>query len=194
MRVQRQSSLAATVHDASRKLRRLQIAENIRRFGPHEGWHQIGEPGEPGFAQAASRATRSNQGVALNGAPPRFFKDNDSIVWLDGLVQLDVTVAFGLFTLPEGYRPAYKTMMGMPQIGSIPAFGTVEVRSTGQVFAEGARRWRTWYRTATGGSYYGTGNGDASVSYVSSSDTVTTAPMPNPLILNLNFYNFRAAA
>ena len=124
------------------------------------------------FREGWSNARLSLQGNELDGPPVRFYKDNDSIVWMDGVIQrargAHVRPAF---TLRPGYRPAFKVTFGTEP------FGTIEVRPNGEVWAIG--EWTFWKKYPN--SVYVSGNGGP-------------YGVPSRLVFSLNFYSFRAAS
>lgn len=63
-----------------------------------DGWHYVGQPGEPAFL-----GTWANYPAPYGGA--RFRKLVSGLVVMDGLIQSG-TVATAAFVLPPGYRPA----------------------------------------------------------------------------------------
>jgi hypothetical protein len=120
---------------APRRLRRIYRDQTIRRRGPHEGWHQIDAPGEPQFGPLWSNATVDPlTGYDLRQAPAGFFKDNDSLIWFRGVIEGRGTAwEDPLFTLPVGYRPAYRVVL-------LTAYEPVAFYPAGAVIAYGERK------------------------------------------------------
>ncbi len=128
MRVARILDPIERVREMSRRLREVERRVVVRAVGPHEGWHQVGLAGEPGFANGFT-----NFG---SGYPPlRFFEDPDAFVYFDGYVahsaNSDVTAR--VFTLPGGYRPQYKTEVPAAALGAHGYVGLVSVYPSGEV-------------------------------------------------------------
>ncbi len=61
-----------------------------------EAWHVVGTPGEPEFQHNCQPQVER---------PPRFFKDHEEVVHLEG-VYLSCAVGDTAYQLPPGYRPA----------------------------------------------------------------------------------------
>lgn len=160
----------ATIEQARSTLRRVYRNETIRRLGPHEGWHQVGQPDEPPFSFTWSNAVTSLQGNKLDAAPAGFYKDNDSEVWLRGVVQRFAGAYLPMFTLPVGYRPAFTHPLGGDR------FTTIEVRPNGEVWLQGEIAWFTAYPNAATVSGNGGGIG-----------------VPTRMLLSLSHFHFRAA-
>lgn len=70
-------------------------------YGRGEGWHYVGEAGEPAF---------ENDWVNVSGWPATAFRFREA-----GIVDVHFGVSDGtsqtVFTLPEGYRPSDDTMV-----------------------------------------------------------------------------------
>lgn len=80
-----------------------QTANVANSVAPAEAWHEVGAPGEPGFANGWKNA---------GGAGPTaaFYKDHEGIVHLRGFVK---SGAGPIFNLPPGYRPASGKAIGV---------------------------------------------------------------------------------
>jgi len=117
------------------RLRRIYRSQNVRRRGPHEGWHQIGQPGEPQFGPLWRNAiTDPLTGYRLGQAPAGFYKDNDSLVWFRGVIEgRDRAWEHLIFTLPVGYRPAYTVVL-------LTAYEPIAFLPSGAVVAQGERK------------------------------------------------------
>jgi len=182
--VPRRRSAGATLSSQSNTLAGLYRDENIKRTGPHEGWHNIFPTGSSTlgatravFGTQWGNATTSLQGNQLGGAPGRFYKDQDSIVWLDGVIQRFAGgYEFPAFVLPIGYRPPYKQVFSQPN-SDWNSYAALEIRPNGQVVLTGELRNRIAYDNFG----YSGGNGD------------TENLPPSRMILSLNFYSFRAS-
>lgn len=101
--VVRPYDFADSYRDQGSELRRVLHDVTLRQAGPHEGWHQVGQSGEPGFQNSF---VDNGLGVL---APPRFFRDPEGWVYLTGRVSRspDVGASLTIFTLPTYYRPPY---------------------------------------------------------------------------------------
>jgi hypothetical protein len=113
-----------------RRLRTIYRTQNVRRRGPHEGWHDI----TPFFPYWRNARTDPLTGYALGQAPAGFYKDNDSIVWFRGVIEgRDRAWEYAIFTLPIGYRPAYPVVLAT-------AYEPIAFLPSGAVIAEGERK------------------------------------------------------
>lgn len=97
-----------------------------------EGWHYVGEAGEPAFTNSWTNAT--------SGIPKLAFRIRETgVVDLQGVVQHSGTSAKAIFTLPTGYRPsgrAYITVTGVDTGGGLPVpgrSGWLEISTAGVV-------------------------------------------------------------
>lgn len=113
-----------TVLDETRlRLERVQErVETQSGISTFDDWHVIGAAGEPAF----------QNGWVNNGGygPAAFWRDSAGIVRLRGLV-VSGTLAT-IFTLPAGYRPAYRLLIGNHAGG---AEGRLDILTSGDVFA-----------------------------------------------------------
>jgi hypothetical protein len=132
-----------------RRLRKVYRNQTVRRNGPHEGWHQIDQPGEPQFGPLWRNATTDPlTGYDLRQAPAGFFKDNDSLIWFRGVIHGRGTAwEDPIFTLPVGYRPAYRTVL-------LTAYEAVAFYPAGAVIAYGERRNASIGKQPTGGRVF----------------------------------------
>ena len=90
--------------------------------------------------QAWQTPTFQNAWVNYGGVynPAGYFKDSLGIVHLRGLVKTG-TIATAVFTLPAGYRPAYRQLMVSISNGAI---ARLDVDTTGSVIAQtGSNVW-----------------------------------------------------
>lgn len=98
-----------------------------------EGWHYVGEAGEPAFENSWAN-------VGTSGIPKLAFRIREA-----GIVDIQGTVTGGsstnrIFTLPEGYRPAYQSYV--PIVGyATPVAAYLFITTAGYVvpvFGSGA--------------------------------------------------------
>jgi len=100
---------------------------------PMDGWHYVGNPGEPAFQNSFS----DWDGAAPTGRAARFRKYPDGRVRLEGIVRCPVATGT-IFTLPVGYRPAANTELYWPVVANA-ALTYVNVGSgNGNVVVTGA--------------------------------------------------------
>ncbi len=82
-----------------------------------EAWHVVGTPGEPQF---------QNKCEAIEERTPRFFKDHEGIVHLEGIYKGCSSSGETAYQLPPGFRP--ETLLQFPLIGNkgnIAVFPTI---------------------------------------------------------------------
>jgi hypothetical protein len=72
-------------------------AQQANTLAAPEAWHEVGAPGQPGYLNGWKQAAPNTYNAA-------FFKDNEGIVHLRGIVKGGT--AAPIFQLPPGYRPA----------------------------------------------------------------------------------------
>lgn len=121
MRIPRRAheSPARTLQNLAIEARELNLRQMEKSLAPLEDWHRVGSAGEPAFAPGWSRETNSEP-----NSGPHFRKDNEGFVYLTGRANwFGSASALGsrwshphAFTLPEGYRPQYRTYLGDPYL------------------------------------------------------------------------------
>jgi hypothetical protein len=96
-------------------------------IAPPEGWHIVGDPGEPAFMN-----NWSSFGLIIGNAPVSFLKDRAGFVHLRGSGAGGSSPC--IFTLPSGYRPALNEgFANTTQSGGGQVAGRVNVGSDGLV-------------------------------------------------------------
>lgn len=98
--------------------------------GAPEGWHYVGDPGEPAFT--ANVRNFSAGTASTDFAHVSFYKDPNGWVHVRGLAQRDAGAGIDMFTLPVGYRPAFEVEFCSL---SNDAFARTNVLTTGEVRA-----------------------------------------------------------
>lgn len=96
-----------------------------------EPWHIVGATGEPAFQNGWTN-------LASGFSVARFFKDPHGVVHLDGLLSAPGAVGNDSipFTLPAGYRPAYRLILaGQSSVGY--SNSRVDVATDGTVRTQG---------------------------------------------------------
>jgi len=96
-------------------------------------WHYVGMPGEPALTFGVPYETS-----ATNYGWPRFRKDPEGCVWIEGLMAGlgAITLGSTFFTLPPGYRPANTLIFFAEGSGSAVQ---MRVSPTGAVLYENAQ-------------------------------------------------------
>lgn len=96
----------------------LFMPTSLRTRGPLEEWHVVGEPGEPEWADPAA--------IFLASSTARFYLSTAGMVYVEAVVVLSGTAPLTLFTLPEGYRPAYTERQPNPRVNATASDRTVQ--------------------------------------------------------------------
>lgn len=185
MRVARRKTAASQVAKLRGSLRDIERQYVTLKRGPHEGWHQIGQPGEPEFRFGWSNAQTSTDNHDLGNTPPAsFFKDNDSIVWLRGVIQRNkAATATIAFVLPPAYRPAFHHTVGLGQ-------DTVQIRKDGALYAIGEADYLATAKNDA--DLYVSGNGSPDTTIEPAGQT--TEGIPERRVFSLGYIRFRAAS
>jgi hypothetical protein len=109
-----------------------------------EGWHEVGQPGEPAFTTATPNTCWNNYNYGAPATPQYnrvgFYKDPYGVVHLKGLAMEncgatpDGDAGTDIFTLPPGYRPAAREVQVSIQFQNL--IQRVDVDSDGGVSVE----------------------------------------------------------
>jgi hypothetical protein len=91
------------------------LLPSIPVAGVYPPWHEVGEAGEPAFLTGWTNAA--------GGAPLRFLRDQMGFVFIGGTITSTTGVDADIFTLPDGYRPAYVTRLATAD-GIVVELGT----------------------------------------------------------------------
>lgn len=86
-------------------------------LAPPEAWHEVGRPGEPELQHGCK---------AIPERIPRFFKDHEGVVHVEGIYEACSSEGETAFQLPPGFRPG--TLLQFPLIGhegNIAIFPTI---------------------------------------------------------------------
>src|SRR5713226_1140949 len=97
------------IQTSDEKFNRLQdrIAAAIQQFVNPLTWANIGDPGAPVFQNGWARYAASSTPLNTDVSPTSFAKDAQGIVRLRGASKGGTVGTVG-FTLPAGYRPAFR--------------------------------------------------------------------------------------
>lgn len=105
---------------------------------PFDSWHYVGESGQPAFENSWVNYDASGL------AEMRFIKDASGVVHLEGVVKSG-TVPSTIFTLPEGYRPKFRTIWNQITAGGVGRIDIYEKShgsQAGEVYmANGSNTW-----------------------------------------------------
>jgi hypothetical protein len=108
------------------------------RILPRGGWRYVGAIGEPAFENSWVNFDASGL------AEMRFVKDGSGVVHLEGVVKSG-TVPSAIFTLPEGFRPEFRTIWNQITsggVGRIDIYEADHVSQAGEVYmANGSNAW-----------------------------------------------------
>lgn len=99
----RRPDLVESVRQNALDVQRLNTQLTSRARAPLDRWHNVGDPGDPGF-----QSGWHNAGSGYN--PAGFFQDQSGFVHFRGLVVPPSTGFDGdslIFTLPAGYPPPF---------------------------------------------------------------------------------------
>ena len=183
----RQSPLDRFMRNA-RALKKLRRQEVIRMQGPQEGWRRVGAPGQPGFRSGWGSETRGNGDEVLGTAPVRFYKDNDSIVFFDGVLQrMAGAHVRPAFTLPVGYRPSHTVILGEPEDYNHPGLNILQVKANGEIWAIGEIKMEQEYAT------WREDDGSRVVRTFGPAFNTRNNSDPRRLLIPITGYSFRAA-
>ena len=95
------------------------------------GWHYFGYVGEP----ALRSGLVPYDAAGSNWCPGRYRRDGAGCVFLEGLFAANPTSATPLFTLPSGFRPAYRQIQAIAAQGGTAFY--VNIYSNGDVAVAG---------------------------------------------------------
>lgn len=195
MIVARRKTAATQVARLRGSLRDIEHQYVILKRGPQEGWHQINAPGEPRFQAGWSNAQTSTDGVDLGDTPPAgFFKDNDSLVWLRGVLQRNQSATGTVaFFLPPAYRPPYNVMFAAGS--SQENFAAMQIRaSDGAVLERGAQALRAQLKNPNQVFVSGNGSGGDVSADFKSGYLAGIIGIPTRRVFSTSYIRFRAAS